>query len=120
MNAWRSYRAPSAPARVVESRVWAHQSLVVPKDTPHTWWNEGADEARVLVEVRPALNTESLTETICGLARDGKTNQEGVSGLLQIAVMCRHLHGGALRVARAHRRAVLGYKSRYPRYGDPA
>lgn len=110
MNAWRSYRAPSAPVRVVESRAWAHQSLVVPKNTPHTWWNEGADEARVLVEVRPALNTETLTETICGLARDGKTNQEDVPGLLQMALYALLAPIGGL----------LGYKSRYPRYGDPA
>jgi quercetin dioxygenase-like cupin family protein len=57
----------------------------------HRWWNAG--EARVRMELRPALDTETFFETFFGLARDGKTNAKakGRPGLLQIAVLFRDL-----------------------------
>ena len=62
-------------------------AVAVPPGTPHTLWNEGTEEAHALVEYRPALRTEVLFETLFGLGRDGKTNEEGSPGLLQGAVM---------------------------------
>ena len=58
---------------------------------PHRWWNSGEDEALVRVELRPALDTETFFESFFGLARDGKTNDKGIPGLLQIAVAFRDL-----------------------------
>jgi hypothetical protein len=40
-----------------------------------------------LVEYRPALRTEVLFETLFGLGRDGKTDQEGSPRLLQGTLM---------------------------------
>jgi quercetin dioxygenase-like cupin family protein len=50
---------------------------VVPPRTPHRFWNAGESVVRFLCEVRPALQFESLIETMFTLAVDGKTNPEG-------------------------------------------
>jgi len=68
----------------------AGEQFAVPKRTPHTWWNEGSEEARVRIELRPARRTETFLETAFGLARDGKTNQYGTPGVLQRAVLLNH------------------------------
>jgi hypothetical protein len=44
----------------------------------YTWWIEGEEEGHVLVEFRPALNTETFFETMYGLARDGEVDENGV------------------------------------------
>lgn len=64
--------------------------VVVPKGTPHAWWNSGADELHVLVEVRPALRFESFFETFFGLAQDGKVHPKtGLPNPFQLALMMR-------------------------------
>lgn len=66
------------------------ETVVVPKGTPHVWWNSGDDELHVLVEVRPALRFESFFETFFGLAQDGKVDPKtGLPNPLQLAVMMR-------------------------------
>jgi len=52
---------------------------------PGRWWNVDGGESVLRVELRPALETEVFFETFFGLARDGKTNAQGIPGLLQIA-----------------------------------
>ena len=108
------------------------EEATVPPGTPHRWWNAADQkEARVLVELRPALNTEIGFETIYGLARDGKTNKNGVPNLLQLAVMLNSLHKGELYLAKPPipvQRALfrllspvgklLGYKDHYPKYSE--
>lgn len=64
------------------------EQLVVPARTPHIWWNAGADELHVLVEVRPALRIESFFESFFGLAQDGKVHQKtGLPNPFQLAVL---------------------------------
>ncbi len=57
--------------------------------TPHCFWNAGEGEARFLCEVRPALQFESLIETMFTLAAEGKTNQRGMPNPLRLAVIAR-------------------------------
>jgi quercetin dioxygenase-like cupin family protein len=57
--------------------------------TPHRFWNAGAGEARFLCEVRPALEFESLIETMFTLATEGKTNRKGMPNPLRLAVIAR-------------------------------
>jgi quercetin dioxygenase-like cupin family protein len=63
--------------------------LIVPAGTPHSWWNAGDEETRVIVEFRPALRTEGFFETFFGLARDGKLDKRGWPGVLRAAVLGR-------------------------------
>lgn len=108
-------------------------AVAVVPGTPHTLWNEGAEEAHALVEYRPALRTEVLFETLFGLGRDGETDEEGSPGLLQGAVMLEE-YEDEYRLARpplpmqkalvavlAPFSRLLGYRARYPRYSsEPA
>ena len=62
---------------------------VVPPGTPHRFWNAGEDQARFQCEVSPALQFESLIETMFTLAAQGKTNRKGLPNPLQLAVIAR-------------------------------
>jgi mannose-6-phosphate isomerase-like protein (cupin superfamily) len=63
------------------------QRLTVPAGTPHTFWNAGEEIAQFVCEIRPALQFESLIETMFSLAADGKTNRKGMPNLLRLAVI---------------------------------
>jgi len=109
-------------------------TVMVPAGTPHVWWNAGEEETHVLLEVRPALKTETLLESLFGLAQDGKVNpKSGLPNLLRMAVMLRGfeeevylarppllvqrmLFGALAPVAR-----LLGYRAEYAYpYDSPA
>ena len=106
------------------------EDATVAPGTPHRWFNEDdQQEARVLVRLRPALNTETFFETLYGLAKDGKTNENGAPNLLQQAVMLNGINRGeiylasppvpvqkALLATLAPVGRLLGYKDHYPRY----
>ena len=64
--------------------------VVVEPGTPHKFWNAGLGKARFRTEVRPALQFESLIETMFGLAEDGKTNRNGMPNPLRLAVIAQH------------------------------
>ena len=63
------------------------QRLTVPAGTPHTFWNAGEETAHFVCEIRPALQFESLIETMFSLAADGKTNRKGMPNPLRLAVI---------------------------------
>jgi mannose-6-phosphate isomerase-like protein (cupin superfamily) len=63
------------------------QRVTVPAGTPHKFWNAGEEEAHFVCEVRPALQFESLLETMFALAADGKTNRKGMPNPLRLAVI---------------------------------
>ena len=61
--------------------------LTVPAGTRHRFWNAGDDVAQFVCEIRPALQFESLLETMFALAADGKTNRKGMPNPLRLAVI---------------------------------
>jgi quercetin dioxygenase-like cupin family protein len=63
--------------------------ITVEPGTPHRFWNAGEDEARFVCEVRPALQFESLLETMFALAADGRTNRKGMPNPLRLAVIAK-------------------------------
>ena len=65
------------------------QRLTVQAGTPHRFWNAGEDVAHFVCEIRPALQFESLLETMFALAADGKTNRKGMPNPLRLAVIAR-------------------------------
>jgi quercetin dioxygenase-like cupin family protein len=67
----------------------AGDEVVVPPGTPHRFRNAGGEEARFLVEIRPALKFESLIETMFTLAAEGKTGKRGLPGPLRLAPIAR-------------------------------
>ena len=63
------------------------QRLTVPAGTAHRFWNAGDEVAHFVCEVRPALQFESLIETMFTLAAAGKTNRKGMPNPLRLAVI---------------------------------
>jgi quercetin dioxygenase-like cupin family protein len=57
--------------------------------TAHRFWNAGADPVRFVCEVRPALQFESLLETMFALAAAGKTGRKGMPNPLRLAVIAK-------------------------------
>ena len=63
---------------------------VIEPGVPHKFWNAGDTMLQFRAEVRPALEFESLIETMFGLAADGKTNRKGMPSPLRLAVIADH------------------------------
>jgi quercetin dioxygenase-like cupin family protein len=63
--------------------------LTVPAGTPHKFWNAGDDLAQFVCEIRPALQFESLLETMFALAAEGKTNRKGMPNPFRLAVIAQ-------------------------------
>jgi quercetin dioxygenase-like cupin family protein len=55
----------------------------------HDWWNAGAVDAHVRVEVTPGERFAHMIETFFGLARLGHTDAKGMPNLLQLALCAR-------------------------------
>ena len=70
-------------------RASAGDEVVVQPGTPHRFRNDGDEEARFLLEVRPALKFESLIETMFTLAAEGKTGKHGLPSPFRLAVIAR-------------------------------
>jgi len=112
-----------------ERSLGAGEAAVLPPDIPHTLWNDGDDEAHLLMEVRLALKMETALETVFGLARDGKTNDQGRPNPLHGALLAREyeifLAGPPIAMQRAVMAVMapiarlIGYKVRYPQYSGP-
>ena len=88
---WETFRVVSGTlgAKVAGKQVEAGPGEVV-KVWPgeaHVWWNGGGDELVFRCEIRPALQFESLIETMFSLAADGKTNKKGMPGPFRLAVI---------------------------------
>ena len=67
--------------------VAAGDVAVVPPGTPHRFRNIGDSDARFLCEIEPALQFESLIETMFTLANEGKTNKNGLPNPFRLAVI---------------------------------
>ncbi len=103
-------------------------SLDVPAGVVHDWWNAGAEEAHVVVEIQPAARFEAMIRNLFGLAQDGKTNAKGMPSLLQLVLLAREFEDVIqfTRPPRAVQRALFGllaplarlrgYRGSYPEY----
>lgn len=65
----------------------AGDTIRVPANTPHRFWNEGGEDARSIQFFRPALDIASFFETFFALAQQGKLDEKGMPRPLQLALM---------------------------------
>jgi quercetin dioxygenase-like cupin family protein len=63
--------------------------ITVEPGTKHKFWNAGDDELHFVTVVSPALQFESLLETMFALAAEGKTNRKGMPNPLRLAVIAK-------------------------------
>jgi quercetin dioxygenase-like cupin family protein len=85
-----------------ERDVRAGETVEFAPGVSHDYWNPGAREAHVLVEVWDAERFEEMMVTLFALAQEGKVTDEGVPTLLQSAVLAREyrdvvVFGGVLQ-----------------------
>jgi quercetin dioxygenase-like cupin family protein len=74
------------------------ESAIVAPGTPHRFWNNGAEPAVFRCVVRPALQFESLIETMFTLAAEGRTNRKGMPNPVRMAAIAR-AHRDVIRLA---------------------
>jgi quercetin dioxygenase-like cupin family protein len=65
----------------------AGDAIHISRNQIHAMWNAADAQTVVNWKVRPALNMDYLLETMTGLANDGKTDENGMPGILQIAMV---------------------------------
>jgi mannose-6-phosphate isomerase-like protein (cupin superfamily) len=114
------------------------EDIEVPAGVPHYWWNDGPEEAHVILEFRPAETIDVFFETLFGLSRDGKLNVERHEGkeptarpdsLVQ-AVVLSYEHGIYICDVSAFVQRLffppmvlfgkaIGIRGSYPKYSPP-
>ena len=105
----------------------AGETVVLPKNHPHTHYNDEKEDLEMIQTIAPALDAEPLIEGILGLSRDGKL-KKGEPKFLQVMVWLRHFKArtylakvpiGAqnfLALLLAPIGRMLGYKAAYKEY----
>jgi len=71
----------------VERRVGQGESIRIPTNTRHRFWNDGDEDAHSIQFFRPALDIASFFETFFTLAERGQLDAKGMPSLLQLAVL---------------------------------
>lgn len=64
-------------------------TITIPANTPHRFWNEGPHDAHSLQFFRPALDTAAFFETLFALAQRGQLDRHGMPKLLPLMSMVR-------------------------------
>ena len=71
-----------------EDRVaYAGETITIPKNVPHYFWNSGNAEAHYIQEFYPALKIDSFFQTFFALARDGKLNKKGAPNFFRASLI---------------------------------
>lgn len=65
----------------------AGDTIRVPANTPHRFWNDGSEDARSIQFFRPALEIAAFFQTLFTLAQQDKLDERGMPRPLQLAVM---------------------------------
>lgn len=73
----------------VEQTAHPGETVDIPAGTLHSFWNSSTDEGLIRFDVQPAERFVELIKNGFSLAQDGKTDQTGKPGILQIALMAR-------------------------------
>ncbi len=69
----------------------AGDTVSVPKNVPHRFWNAGNKEAHYIQEFFPALRTDRLFETFFALAKNGQLNKKGIPNIFRLSlIMLEH------------------------------
>ena len=71
----------------VERRLTSGESISIPANTPHRFWNDGLDVAHSIQFFEPALESAVFFETLFTLAAEEKLDARGMPKRMQLAVM---------------------------------
>ena len=65
----------------------AGESVTVPRDTVHDWWNAGSENLRAMVTVSPPASFAAMIAAVWGLSALGRTTPKGMPRPLDGALM---------------------------------
>ena len=71
----------------IQRKLAPGESISIPANTPHRFWNDGDEDAHWIGSFRPALATADFFETLFALAAADKLDASGMPRPLQLAVM---------------------------------
>lgn len=71
----------------VQRKLAPGESISIPANAPHRFWNDGDEDAHSIGYFRPALATAAFFETLFALATTDKLDAKGMPRPLQLAVM---------------------------------
>jgi mannose-6-phosphate isomerase-like protein (cupin superfamily) len=71
----------------IARRLTAGDSISIPANTPHRFWNDGEEDAHSIQFFKPALGTAAFFETYFELGRRDELTRRGELPLLRLAVM---------------------------------
>lgn len=71
----------------VQRKLAPGESISIPANIPHRFWNDGDEDAHWIGSFRPALATADFFETFFALAAADKLDASGMPRPLQLAVM---------------------------------
>jgi quercetin dioxygenase-like cupin family protein len=71
----------------VQRKLAPGDSISIPANAPHRFWNDGDEEAHSIGFFRPALATADFFDTLFALAATDKLDAKGMPRPLQLAVM---------------------------------
>lgn len=71
----------------VQTKLAPGESISIPANTPHRFWNDGDGDAHWIGHFRPALATVDFFETLFALAAADELDAKGMPRPLQLAVM---------------------------------
>jgi len=63
------------------------QSINIPANVPHHFWNDSEIDAHYIQEFRPALKIDRFFETFFALAKDAKLNKNGIPNFFHTSVI---------------------------------
>ncbi len=74
-----------------EQIVGAGQTISIPPNVRHHFWNSGDTIAHYIQEFNPALNIDGFFETFFALSMDGKLNEKGIPNFFHGSlIMLKH------------------------------
>lgn len=71
----------------IEQTFQAGDKAIIAPGVRHTGWNSGSSELIIRANISPGMKFEQYYRTVFYLSKLGKTNKQGVPGLLQLAAM---------------------------------
>ena len=86
-----------------EDEVGPGEAVVVPPGSAHVWRNHTGEPVRMLAELRPALRTQELQETICAWAEEAGSADGLPANPLRRAVFAREYRREVRSVTRLPR-----------------
>ena len=101
------------------------EAVVIPAGMVHFLRREGEEFLHFRLQMRPAMKTETMFETVIGLHREGKSLTNPLQAMVLASEHTNYLGGPpiwlqkpAIEVGAAIGR-LLGYRARYEKYSGP-